>query len=67
MNDTHLHAAWEAYTANKNSEDLADSLAVLADVKRDTVKTNTDYQSTTAPGKEIKQREYLNNLKMNIR
>lgn len=34
-NDRHLSAAWEAYTAIKNSEDLADTLAVLCDVKRE--------------------------------
>lgn len=36
-NDKHLNAAWEAYTAIKNSEDLADTLAVLCDVKRETL------------------------------
>jgi hypothetical protein len=37
-NDKHLLAAWEAYTVMKNEEDLADTLAVLCDVKRETKK-----------------------------
>jgi hypothetical protein len=39
-NDKHLKAAWEAYTVLKNSEDLADTLAVLCDVKRETLSKN---------------------------
>lgn len=34
-NDKHLMAAWEAYTVVQDEEDLADTLRVLCDVRRD--------------------------------
>ena len=39
--DKHLQAAWEAYTVMKDLEDLADTLVILCDVKREIQKQNT--------------------------